>query len=132
MTKEPKPIDSSAPRSKDSGEVRVSQDVVARIAMIVADKTDGIHALGKSSLLPFTSSKGVEAEVGKTQAALDLEVVIEFGCDLRAVVAKLRREIAVQVDLMTGRQVVEINVDVVGIHVPDEPKEEVETPRRVE
>ena len=124
----------NVPRGGDevAGEIRMSQAVVATIALLVAQKTEGIYSIGKSSLIPFGSSSGVEAEVGSKEAAVDIEVVINYGVDIRKVVNGLRREIAHQVDRMAGRKIVEVNVDVSDIHIEEEKKEEPIVARRVE
>ena len=112
------------PRSASDvgGKIQMAEDVVATIAGLAAREIPGIHSMGKSRLMPFGSDKptrGVAAEVGQSEAALDLEVIIEYGCDIRKVSAELRNKVAAQVDQMTGRKVVEVNIDVVGVHLPE-------------
>ncbi|MBW2531226.1 MAG: Asp23/Gls24 family envelope stress response protein [Deltaproteobacteria bacterium] len=105
----------------------MSQDVVATIAGLAARETPGIHALGRSRLIAFGGdkpSRGVGAEVGNREAALDLEVVIDYGCDIRQVAGQLRERIAAEVDRMAGRKVVEVNINVVGIAMPTGEKKE--------
>lgn len=108
------------------GQIRMSEDVVATIAGMAARDIGGIYALGKSRLMNFGSDKptrGVAAEVGQKEAALDLEVIIEHGCDIRKVADELRHKVADQVQAMAGRKVVEVNLDVVGVHLPDQEEE---------
>jgi uncharacterized alkaline shock family protein YloU len=99
----------------------MSEDVVATIAGMAAREIDGIYALGKGRLISFGDNpgRGVEAEVGKKEAALDLEVVIEYGCDLREVASILREKVSDQVEMMAGRKVVEVNLDVIDVHLPE-------------
>jgi uncharacterized alkaline shock family protein YloU len=109
------------------GKIEMSQDVVETIAGLAAREIDGIHALGKSRLIAFGDDpkRGISAEVGQREAALDLEVIIEYGCDIRTVAKDLRSRVAQEVDRMAGRKVVEVNIDVVDLHVkPEEPSEE--------
>jgi uncharacterized alkaline shock family protein YloU len=100
----------------------MSEEVVAMIAGITARRIPGIHALGRARLISFGDrpSHGVVAEVGREEAAFDLEVVMEHGCDLHEVAAELRRQVAADVYRMTGRTVVELNIDVVGLFIPPE------------
>ena len=115
------------------GRIRLSEDVVATIAGIAARDVPGIHSLGKSRIISFGDrpTRGIEAEVGAKQAAFDLDVVIEYGCDIRKVAAELRRRIADEVNKMAGREVVEINLNVIDIKLPEteKPKKEPEKPR---
>jgi uncharacterized alkaline shock family protein YloU len=91
----------------------------------------GIHALGRSRFISFGEklTRGVDVEVGSREAALDLEVIIDYGTNIRDVAAELRKRIAMEVDRMAGRRVIEVNINVVGIHLPEDKKEEPE--RRV-
>jgi uncharacterized alkaline shock family protein YloU len=105
------------------GKIKMSEDVVATIAGIAARKVKGVHGLGKSRLIPFGNahSRGISAEVGNMEAALDLEVVIEHGCDISEVAKELRTSVAEAVKSMANRQVVEVNLDIIGVHFePDE------------
>lgn len=113
------------------GQIQMSEDVVATIAGIAAREIKGIHALGRSRLIPFGDklARGVAAEVGTTEAALDLEVVIEHGCNIREVADELRRKVADAVESMANRKVVEVNLDVIGVHYETEEPPQVETRR---
>lgn len=113
--------DTPTSSSKVGGRIEMSEDVVATIAGIAAREVPGIHALGKSRLIAFGDkpTRGVAAEVGKQEAALDIEVIIEHGCNIREVSSTLRSKVSSAVDKMAGRKVVEVNLDVVDVHIPD-------------
>jgi uncharacterized alkaline shock family protein YloU len=125
--------DSPRTASRPGGRIHMSEDVVATIAGMAARDIDGIYALGKSRLINFgdNPSRGVEAEVGKKEAALDLEVVIDYGCDLRAIAGELRDKVSEQVEMMAGRKVVEVNLDVIDVHLPEKDDEDKKEMRRV-
>jgi uncharacterized alkaline shock family protein YloU len=116
-----------------AGKIQLREDVVATIAGLAARDIPGIHKLGRSRLIAFGDNprRGVAAEVGQQEVALDLELIIEHGCDIRAVADDLRQRVAAEVDKMTGRKVVEVNLDVVDVHVPGEPEPEPVESRRV-
>lgn len=115
------------------GLITLSEDVVATIAGMAARQIEGIVSLGRSRLIPFGDDprRGVEAQVGNKQAAFDIDIVIAYGIDIRAVAAKLRQAIADGVSRMAGREVVEVNINVVDIKLPEDekPVEETPTPR---
>jgi uncharacterized alkaline shock family protein YloU len=108
------------------GEVRLDESVVARIAAMAVKNVDGLYSLGKSRLLNFgdDATRGVGVEVGKKQVALDLEVVIEYGHDIKKVARTIRQSIAEAIESMAGRQVAECNIHVVDIKLPDDAKPE--------
>lgn len=114
-----------------AGEITLDENVVATIAGLAAKEIDGIYSVGKSSWMRIGDdpARGVNAEVGQIQAAFDLDVVIEYGYDVREVARKLREKTAEQVQKMAGREVVEINVHVVDIHLPDQDKSKNRSPR---
>ncbi|MBT3220015.1 MAG: Asp23/Gls24 family envelope stress response protein [Proteobacteria bacterium] len=114
------------------GTLEMSESVVAAIANFAGAQVKGVHSIGRTGLnlaidgktiFDFGPTKGVHAEVGKIQAALDMDVVLAFGCDIDAVTTGLRAAVAEAVKKMTGRKVIEINIDVVGIELPDTTQE---------
>jgi uncharacterized alkaline shock family protein YloU len=111
------------------GHVTMSQSVVETIAGLAARQVDGIHSLGKPRLINLGDSptRGVAAEVGMKEAAIDIDCVIEYGIDLRETAKKLRTLIATEVNRMAGRQVVEVNINVHDVHLPE--REEKSSPK---
>ena len=111
------------------GEIGITEETVATIARVAASTVPGVHAIGRWRFVPFFDwlRRGVVVEVGKHEAALDLEIVLEFGTDIRELSSTVRATIAEAIDRMAGRRVVEVNLKVVGIVLPGE-EEERETP----
>ncbi|MCZ0717987.1 Asp23/Gls24 family envelope stress response protein [Aerococcus kribbianus] len=94
--------------------------VLEKIANISVERIDGILELKgdiTSGIKDFFSSsedstKGVSAEVGSKEVALDLEVVAEYGKDLTKAFDKAVEDIKKNVKDMTGLTVVEVNMNV--------------------
>lgn len=108
------------------GELKLDESVVARIAAMAVRNVEGLHSLGKSRLWGFgdKTGRGVGVEVGQKQVALDLEAVIEYGYDIKKVARTVRQTIADAMESMAGREVVEINIHVIDIKLPEEEKPE--------
>lgn len=104
------------------GRLTLDEEVVSTIAGLAAREVDGIHSVGKSSFISFGDdpTRGIETEVGQIQAAFDVDIVTEYGADVRETAKELRQKLADEVSRMAGREVVEINVNVVDIQLPDE------------
>jgi len=102
------------------GKISITHEVVATIAGIAARGVPGVHDLGSWRLVPFSERprRGVRAEVGQEEAALDLEVVLEFGNDIRKIAAAVRGAVAEAIDTMADRKVVEVNLKIAGIELP--------------
>lgn len=105
-----------------SGTVDLEAEVIAKIAAMAIRNVEGLHSLGSSRLLPFRDGtiRGIAAEVGKEQAALDLDVIIEYGHEMAKVASEVRQVIASTVLKMAGKEVVEVNIHVVGVDLPEE------------
>ena len=130
-------IESLDPEAKQKpvidGSIIIDGDVVASIAGLVASEVEGVVGLGKSSirssvfkhlLKPEDSAKtGVEVEVGRKEAILDLELGVVYGYYIPDVVNEVRRKVAARLKETTGLVAKEINVRVVNIKLPNKKKE---------
>lgn len=125
-------------RGTVGGEMTIQEQVVAKIAGGAAREVEGVHAMGTGSFVETVTGvatavagedvkKGVRVEVGKKEAAVDLWLTVEYGHNIPKVVQEVRDKIAERVQEMASLKVVEINVQVVDIHLPGEEPE-----RRVE
>ncbi|WP_238695840.1 Asp23/Gls24 family envelope stress response protein, partial [Streptomyces sp. E2N171] len=68
--------------------------------------------------------------VGEVQTALDLEIVVDYGVSIADVAKDVRENVVAAVERMTGLEVVEVNIAVSDVKLPDE--EEDETENRVQ
>lgn len=112
------------------GDIRISDDVVATIAGLAAVDTEGVAAMsgGISEGLARRLSgknvqKGVSVEVGQTEAAIDLRVIVIYGVQIQHVCQQLQANVKEAVENMTGLRVVEVNVKVEGVIFKEEEQE---------
>lgn len=99
--------------------------VLEKIANYSVSDIDGILELRgdwTTSVKDFFSTrkttevpKGVHAEVGEKEVALDLEVIGEYGKDLRAAFEKVVTVVSENVEKMTALKVVEVNMNVTDV-----------------
>ena len=79
------------------------------------------------------STAGVAVEVGEKQAAVDLDIIVEYGASIVDLAKAVRRNVIGQVERMTGLEVIEVNIAVNDIHLPeDDDESESGTGSRVE
>ena len=127
----------------ERGRTTIAVGVVEKIAGMAAREIDGIHALGSGSRgfgavrerVPGgrpNVSRGVKAEVGEKQAALDIDLIVEYGVPIRRLAAAVRSHVIEAVERTTGLQVVEVNIAVNDVHLPDEQDEDEPTESRVQ
>ena len=117
-------LDKQFPR--EGGSVRIADDVVAIIAGLAATEVPGVagmsggiaggiaEMLGRKNL-----SKGVKVEVGETEAAVDIHVIVTYNVRIPDVAVKIQENVKKAIETMTGLKVVEVNVHVQGVAFPN-------------
>src|SRR5690242_1874725 len=120
------------------GRTTIADGVVEKIAGMAARDVLGVHAMGSGLSRTFGAvrdrvpggsksvSRGVKAEVGELQTALDLEIVVEYGVSIADVARAVRENVIAAVERMTGLEVVEVNIAVSDVKLPEEEDEEPE------
>lgn len=107
---------------EERGKTVIADEVVSIIARVTAEQVAGVHQIGDSTLRGVFSRMGrgggIASEVGLKEAAVDLNIVVEYGFPIHEVAQTLREKIIEAVEMMTGRHVVEVNVHVVDVHIP--------------
>ncbi|MBK0868619.1 Asp23/Gls24 family envelope stress response protein [Saccharopolyspora sp. HNM0986] len=119
------------------GKTTIAASVVQKIAGIAAREISGVHAMGGGVSRAFgaireripggsgtTSTSGVQVEVGEKQAAIDLDIVVEYGASIVELARAVRRNVITGVERMTGLEVIEVNIAVNDIHLPSDDDEE--------
>ena len=94
--------------------------VIKKIAGIAANEIKGILSMSGGFMSGLTDrfrstediTKGINAEVGKKQVALDLNVIVEYGKNVPAIFSKTVNNVKKSVHDMTGLEVVEVNMHV--------------------
>ena len=128
--------------STQEGKISVAQGVVQKIAGVACREVAGVYAMGTGGTRAFGAireripgssgpnvAQGVGVEVGETQAAIDLDIVVEYGVSIADLGRSIQRNVKQSVERMTGLEVVEVNVAVDDVHLPV--AEEEERPTRV-
>lgn len=123
--------ENSQSTANDVGTIRITDEVVAIIAGIAATEVPGVasmsggiaggiaEALGRKNL-----SKGVKVEVGEKEAAIDIYLIVEYGCRIPDVAWAVQEKVKKAVETMTGLNVVEVNIHVQGVNIDREHKKE--------
>lgn len=119
-----------------AGRTTIADGVVAKVAGIAAREVRGVYALGgggaralgaiRSVVNADDLTQGVRVEVGETQAAADITIVVEYPIPVHEVAANVRTAVTSAISSLVGLEVVEVNVEVNDVHLPsdDAPIEE--------
>lgn len=117
------------------GELTFEEKVIQKIIGTSIGKVDGLLTvdggffsnLAGKLVNTNNPTSGISTEVGKTQVAVDLNIVVEFGKDIRDIYEKIKSIIVKEVEQSTHLEVVEVNVNVVDIQTKAEYEENSET-----
>ena len=63
---------------------------------------------------------GISIQKGETQAAVEVTVVVEYGVSIVEVADAIRRNVIEQIEGTTGLEVVEVNINVTDVHLPED------------
>lgn len=116
----------------DRGDTTIEESVVQKLAGMATREVPGVYAMGSAGRRAFSAlaeripgsqtnvSGGVSVEKGERQTAIDVSIVVEYGFSVVDVSQAIRRNIIQSVERATGLEVLEVNVNVTDVHLPDE------------
>jgi uncharacterized alkaline shock family protein YloU len=135
-----------SPLLSERGKTSIADAVVAKIAGIATREIAGVHSMGTGAAraigairdkLPGSGpargvTQGVSVEVGERQAAIDIDLVVEYGVSIPDVSQAVRRNVIQRVERMTGLEVTEVNLSVDDVYLGGDEDEEEPEPARVQ
>jgi uncharacterized alkaline shock family protein YloU len=125
-----------SPLVTDLGRTTIADTVVAKIAGIAAREVSGVHALGGGAARAVgaireripggrtNQSLGVSVEVGERQAAVDLQLVAEYGVSIADLAQGIRRNVISSIERMTSLEVTEVNIDVQDVFLESDDQDQ--------
>jgi uncharacterized alkaline shock family protein YloU len=126
----------------DMGKTSIADGVVAKIVGIAARDVPGVYAMGAGMTRTFSNlreripgagppsvTQGVAVEVGEYQAAVDLDVVVEYGVSIPDLAEGIRRSVINAIEQMCGMEATEVNIVVGDIHIPGDDTQDQGDPR---
>lgn len=121
--------DAGSALQTEHGKTTIADTVVAKIAGIAVREVHGVHSLGGGTAravgllrerIPGAKtnhSQGVSVEVGQRQAAVDVQLVADYGVSIADLAEGIRRNVISAVEGMTGLEVTEVNIEVQDVFV---------------
>src|ERR1700761_8900234 len=126
------------------GQITVAENVVQKIAGKACRDIAGVHAMGSGGTRAFGAvreripgstgpnvAQGVGVEVGEKEAAVDLEIVVEYGVAIAELGRSIQRNVKQSVERMTGLRVVEVNIAVDDVYLPSDGDQDTAASSRV-
>ncbi|MDV6277672.1 Asp23/Gls24 family envelope stress response protein [Rhodococcus erythropolis] len=123
------------------GKTSIADTVVSKIAGIATREVSGVNDVGGGASrvvdalrerIPGASvnhSQGVSVEVGEKQAAVDIDIVAEYGVSLADLATGIRRNVIAALERMTGLEVAEVNITVHDVHLDEGSDDETGEPK---
>lgn len=103
----------------EMGSIQIAPEVIEVIAGLATVEVEGVAGMsggisaGIAELLGRKNlSKGVKVEVGQREAAVDVNIVVEYGRRIPEIAGEIQRNVKRSIETMTGLNVVEVNVHV--------------------
>ncbi|MBB6635526.1 Asp23/Gls24 family envelope stress response protein [Cohnella thailandensis] len=123
----------------EMGTIQIAPEVIEVIAGLATVEIEGVAGMsggissGIAELLGRKNlSKGVKVEVGQREAAVDVNIIVEYGRRIPEIASEIQRNVKRSIEVMTGLNVVEVNVQIHDVHFKAAEKiEEEETHARV-
>lgn len=123
--------------AEEAGRTSIADTVVAKIAGLSIRDIEGVYNVGGAGARAFGAmreavgaersiSQGISVEVGETQAAVDLTLIVEYPYPLRDVADRVRKAIFDGVQDIAGLEVTEVNIAITDVHIPSDDADEVE------
>jgi uncharacterized alkaline shock family protein YloU len=134
---------SSSELVTESGRTAIADSVVAKVVGVAAREVPGVYEMGGGlsramgavrERLPGGGSgsgltQGVSVEVGERQAAIDVDLIAEYGVSIPDLANGVRRNVTNAVEKICGLEVTEVNIAVDDVHLPTDGGEEQEESR---
>lgn len=112
------------PVEESTGEIKIANDVVATIAALAATEIKGVAYLSGSLTHDVIAkhssknlSKGVVVTVEGKNVSVQISLIIEYGCSVPVVTAKVQERVKSAIENMTGPEVTEVKITVAGVNM---------------
>jgi len=120
----------------EHGTTSIADSVVAKIAGVAAKEMSGVHAMGgatgraigaiREKVGGTNAGQGVKVEVGQRQAAIDIDLIVDYGVSIVDLSQAVRENVIGQVERMSGLEVTEVNISVNDVYLGGESEDDSE------
>lgn len=120
-------------QSKENWEnqIKISNDTIATYAGIAVSEVNGVYGMA-GTLAGITEAisgkknyaKGIKIDVDEQKVKIDVNIIVEYGARIPEVAFDIQTRVKKSVEAMTGLKVLEVNVNVQGVHAINEKEDE--------
>ncbi|MGN1298394.1 MAG: Asp23/Gls24 family envelope stress response protein [Candidatus Scatovivens sp.] len=117
--------------SKEESQIKISNETVATYAGIAVSEVSGVYGMtgtfaGLTEAISGKKNfaKGIKVDVNEGKVKIDVNIIVEYGARIPDVAFDIQTRVKKSVEAMTGLKVLEVNVNVQGVHAINEKDEE--------
>ena len=108
-------------------QIKISNETIATYAGIAISEVSGVYTMG-GALAGITEAisgkknfaKGIKVDVEENKVKIDVNIIVEYGARIPDVAFDIQTKAKKAVETMTGLKVLEVNVNVQGVHAINE------------
>ncbi|MBE5860498.1 MAG: Asp23/Gls24 family envelope stress response protein [Butyrivibrio sp.] len=116
----------SIKNTKGIGQVKIADDVVARIAALAALEIDGVSAMAGNytsenidKVSPKNLQKSSKIAVAEGKVRVDMSILMKYSYNIPATSKQVQDRVQNSIQSMTGLDVTDVNVRIAGITMPE-------------
>ena len=111
-------------------QIKISNETIATYAGIAISEVAGVYTMG-GAFAGITEAisgkknfaKGIKVDVEENKVKIDVNIIVEYGARIPDVAFDIQTKVKKSVEAMTGLKVLEVNVNVQGVHAINEQEE---------
>lgn len=102
--------------------IRIANDVIATIANKATTEVPGVFSMsgGISDVFGKKMSKGIKVDASEKDTKIDVNIIVEYGVRIPEIAFEIQNRVKKAVESMTGLKVLEVNVHVQGVNLPED------------
>ena len=133
MSEELNEVISTLEETEDKvGNVKISVDVISKVASIAATEIKGVHGMSSSAIGELAGilgakkkgSRGVKVDLSDGTCQIDVFIIVEYGVKIPDIAWEVQESVKNNVESMTGMDVSKVNIHVEGVSFEKEEKKE--------
>ena len=117
---------------KEESQIKISNDTIATYAGIAVSEVNGVYGMA-GTFAGITEAisgkknfaKGIKVDVEEQKVKIDVNIFVEYGARIPDVAFDIQTRVKKSVEAMTGLKVLEVNVNVQGVHAINEKDDDV-------
>ena len=114
-----------AENTGESGNIKISDDAIAAIAVIAAKDVDGVLDLDSGAAGAIAEAlgvkdvtRGVRIDVNGETVNIDINIIVAFGGEVSDIAAEVQDRVRESIESMTGLLVERVNVNINSVRKP--------------